>query len=113
MKQILCAAALVALAGCSINKGISDSLPKLNSHTGKNVAAYVECLQPKWAALTSDVDVVKKDGQARIDASGKKDKQRAHERIDISADGNGAQVMMYEVQTGYDPSYRDAAISCL
>jgi hypothetical protein len=111
MKQILCAVALLGLAGCSINKGLSDALPKLNSHTGKNVAAYVECLQPKWAALTGDVDVVKKGEQARVDASDKKIKGR--ERLDVVADAAGAQVMMYEVQGTYDSRYRDEAISCL
>ena len=39
-----------------------------------------------------------------------------HERLDVTADGAGAQVVMYEIQKGkgdYDSRFRDEAISCL
>jgi uncharacterized protein YjbJ (UPF0337 family) len=112
MKYVLSIAACMALAGCATS-GMTDTLPKLSSKTTKGVPAYVECVVPKWQAITKDAKGSAKDDAGRVTAneSGK------HERLDVTANGAGAQVVMYEIQknkTGdYDSRYRDEAISCL
>ncbi|WP_153242433.1 hypothetical protein [Frateuria defendens] len=113
MKLILpIAVAAVLLAGCSIRKGISDQLPRLSSQSTKSVEAYVQCVQPKWTALTQDVSVSNKDGDARIDAHD--GKAKITERLVITNNAGAAQVVLYEVQKKtYDVHYRDEAVSCL
>ncbi|MBB3228044.1 hypothetical protein FHW69_002679 [Luteibacter sp. Sphag1AF] len=111
MKYVLAIAACVALAGCA-TRGMSDTLPKLSSHTTKNVQAYAQCVEPKWQAITSGAKSSGKDDQARITADDSK--SGVHARLDVTASGSGAQVVMYEIQKGdYDSRYRDEAISCL
>ncbi|TCV93281.1 hypothetical protein EC912_105141 [Luteibacter rhizovicinus] len=113
MKHVLAIAACVALAGCA-TRGMTDTLPKLSSHTSKSVQAYVQCVEPKWQAITPNAKGNSKDDEGRITADDSK--SSAHERIDVKASGAGAQVVMYEIQKGkgdYDGRYREEAISCL
>lgn len=112
MKHVLAIAACVVLAGCATS-GMTDTLPKLSSKTGKNVTAYVQCVEPKWQALTKDAKGNAKDDEGRVTA----DDDGKHERLDVTASGAGAQVVMYEIQKvkggEYDGRYREEAISCL
>lgn len=111
MKHVLAIAACTFLAGCATS-GMTDTLPKLSSKTGKSVTAYVQCVEPKWQALDSGAKGTAKDDEGRLTAN----KDGTHERLDVKANGSGAQVVMYELQKGkgdYDGRYRDEAISCL
>jgi len=111
MKHVLAIAACISLAGCATS-GLTDTLPKLSSKTGKNVTAYVQCVEPKWQALAKGAKGTAKDDEGRVTAND----EGKHERLDIKASGAGAQVVMYETQVskdGYDSRYRDEAISCL
>lgn len=111
MKHVLAIAACTLLAGCATS-GMTDTLPKLSSKTGKNVADYVQCVTPKWVALDSGAKGNAKEDEGRVTS----DKDGAHERLDVKSNGSGAQVVMYEIQKGkgeYDGRYRDEAISCL
>jgi outer membrane murein-binding lipoprotein Lpp len=104
--------ASAALAGCGLTHGVTDTSPKLSSQTTKDVKAYVACLQPKWTALTADVKASSKDDEGRVEA--RDSKSDARERVDVTASGSGAAVVMHETQSGtYDSRYRDEAISCL
>ena len=60
MKYVLAIAACVALAGCATS-GMTDTLPKLSSKTSKSVTAYVQCVEPKWQALSKDAKGNAKD----------------------------------------------------
>ncbi|MDI3261600.1 MAG: hypothetical protein QJR11_02180 [Fulvimonas sp.] len=100
------------LAACA-GRGLHDTTPKLSSHTGKNVAAYAECIRGRWDGLGVKTEASIKDQEARLFA---RDDSGARELIELSADGSGAQVVMYETQDTdkkYDARYRDAAIACL
>ncbi|MDF3981609.1 hypothetical protein P3W24_06485 [Luteibacter sp. PPL201] len=108
---VLASAACLALAGCATS-GMKDTLPKLSSKTDKNVAAYVQCVVPKWQALAKDAKGDAKDDAGTVTAND----NGKHERLDVKANGAGAQVVMYELQNGkddYDSRFRDEAISCL
>jgi hypothetical protein len=112
MKRCLAIVPCVLLAACGMH-GVRDTTPKLSSHTGKAVTAYVECVRGKWDALGVQASASAKDEQGRISAS---DKNGARELIQANADGTGALVVMYEAQDRdktYDARYRDAAVDCL
>lgn len=111
MKHVLAIAACTLLAGCATS-GMTDTLPKLSSKTGKSVTAYVQCVEPKWQALAKDAKGEAKDDKGRLTAND----DGKHERLDVTASGAGAQVVMYEMQKtkgDYDGRFRDEAISCL
>jgi hypothetical protein len=111
MKYVLAIAACTVLAGCATS-GLTDTLPKLSSKTGKSVTAYVQCVEPKWQALTKDAKGNAKDDKGRITAND----DGKHELLDVTASGAGALVVMHEMQGrkgDYDSRYRDEAISCL
>jgi hypothetical protein len=113
MKHVLAIAGCLLLAGCATS-GMKDTLPKLSSKTGKSVPAYVQCVVPKWQALTKDAKGDAKDDKGVVTASD----DGKHERLEVTANGAGAQVVMYEIQKfkkgrEYDGTYRDEAISCL
>lgn len=102
------------LAACGGTHGLRDNVPKLSSHTDKNVVAYTECATGKWKALAPAVSSVSKDDAAHISATG--DKDGARELLDVTADGTGAQVVMYESQNpkkDYNAHYREEANGCL
>jgi len=112
MKHVLAIAVCTVLAGCATS-GMKDTLPKLSSKTGKSVTAYVQCVEPKWQALSKSAkgDAKEESGRVTANDDGK------HERLDVTASGAGAQVVMYEIQKvkggEYDDRYRSEAISCL
>lgn len=111
MKHVLAIAAAVLLAGCATS-GMKDTLPKLSSKSSKSVPAYVQCVLPKWQALSADAKGDAKDDKGTVTAS----KDGAYERLDIRADGSGSLVVMHELQkpkVDYNSSYRDEAINCL
>ncbi|MET0937171.1 MAG: hypothetical protein ABWX83_14345 [Luteibacter sp.] len=111
MKHVLAIAASVLLAGCATS-GMKDTLPKLSSKTAKSVTAYVQCVEPKWQALSPDAKGSAKEDAGTVTAN----KDGAHERLEVKANGSGALVVMYELQkvkSDYNSSYRDEAISCL
>ncbi|MET4675113.1 hypothetical protein [Luteibacter sp. ME-Dv--P-043b] len=112
MKYVLAIAACVVLAGCATS-GMTDTLPKLSSKTSKSVTAYVQCVEPKWQALAKDAKGNAKDDEGRVTANA----DGKHERLDVTANGSGAQVVMYEIQKAksgdYDSRFRDEAIACL
>jgi len=112
MKHVLAFAACALLAGCA-SSGLKDSLPKLSSKTGKSVTAYVQCVEPKWQALAKNAKGEAKDDEGRVTAND----DGKHERLDVTANGAGAQVVMHEIQKNkggeYDSRFRDEAISCL
>ncbi|WP_139942914.1 hypothetical protein [Fulvimonas soli] len=112
MKRFLAMLPGALLAACGAH-GLRDTTPKLSSHTGKDVAAYVECVRGKWDALGVQASASAKDQEGRVSAS---DKNGARELIQATADGTGALVVLYERQDRdktYDPRYRDAAVGCL
>ncbi|WP_213947282.1 hypothetical protein [Luteibacter sp. dw_328] len=111
MKHVLAIAATVLLAGCATS-GMKDTLPKLSSKSDKTVTAYVQCVLPKWQALAPDAKGDAKDAKGTVTAS----KDGSYERLEITANGSGSQVVMYELKkpkSDYNSSYRDEAISCL
>jgi len=112
MKQLLAiATSCVLLAACG-SYGLRDTTPKMSSRTNKDIPTYLECVRAKWAE-TAEVSVSHKDQSGTLSGS---DKQGAHELIEMTADGTGAQVVMYETQNvkkDYNSTYRDAAVSCL
>ena len=111
MKHVLAIAACTVLAGCATS-GMKDTLPKLSSKTGKSVSAYVQCVEPKWQALSKDAKGEAKEEKGYVTAND----DGKHERLEITASGSGAQVVMYELQKtkgDYDSRFRDEAISCL
>lgn len=112
MKHVLAFAACTLLAGCA-SSGLKDSLPKLSSKTGKSVTAYVQCVEPKWQALAKNAKGDAKDDEGRVTAND----DGKHERLDVTANGAGALVVMHEIQKTkggeYDSRFRDEAISCL
>ena len=112
MKHVLAIAGCILLAGCATS-GMKDTLPKLSSKTGKSVTAYVQCVEPKWQALSKSAKGDAKDESGRVTAND----DGKHERLDVTASGSGAQVVMYEIQKvkggEYDDRYRSEAISCL
>ncbi|QWT21441.1 hypothetical protein KPL74_05415 [Bacillus sp. NP157] len=112
MKHVLAIAGTLLLAGCATS-GMKDTLPKLSSKTDKSVPAYVQCVVPKWQALSKDAKGDAKDDKGVV-TSGSDGK---HERLEITANGSGALVVMRELQktknNEYDGTFRDEAISCL
>lgn len=113
MKQFIAIATCsLLLAACGGTHGLRDTTPKLSSRTNKDIPTYLECVRAKWAE-TAEVSTSHKDQSGELSGN---DKQGAHELINVTADGTGAQVMMYETQAlkkDYNPAYRDAAVSCL
>lgn len=113
MKQFIAIATCsLLLAACGGTHGLRDTTPKLSSRTNKDIPTYLECVRAKWAE-TAEVSASHKDQSGELSGN---DKQGAHELINVTADGTGAQVMMYETQAlkkDYNPAYRDAAVSCL
>jgi len=108
---VLASAACLVLAGCATS-GMKDTLPKLSSKTDKNVSAYVQCIVPKWQALSKDAKGDAKDDKGTVTAND----DGKHERLEIHANAAGAQVVMYELQKGkgdYDGRFREEAIACL
>jgi hypothetical protein len=102
------------LAACGGTHGLRDNVPKLSSHTDKSATAYAECASGKWRALAPAVNVTSKDDVTSISATG--DKDGARELLDVTTDGTGAQVVMYENQNAkkdYDVHYREEANGCL
>ena len=111
MKQLLAISACALLVACGTH-GLRDTTPKLSSRTNKDIPTYLECVRAKWAG-SAEASVSTKGDSGSVSAN---DKSGAHELITLTADGTGAQVMMYEKQdlkTPYNPAYRDAAVSCL
>jgi len=112
MKYVLAIAACTVLAGCA-SSGLKDTLPKLSSKTGKSVSAYVQCVEPKWQALAKNAKGEAKDEEGRVTAND----DGKYERLDVTANGAGALVVMHEMQKTkggeYDSRFRDEAISCL
>ncbi|QDE39611.1 hypothetical protein FIV34_10545 [Luteibacter pinisoli] len=111
MKHVLAIAGCILLAGCATS-GMKDTLPKLSSKTGKNVPAYVQCVVPKWQALSKDAKGDAKDDKGVVTSND----DGKHERLEVTANASGAQVVMFEMQKGkgdYDGRFRDEAISCL
>ena len=111
MKHVLAIGAAVLLAGCATS-GMKDTLPKLSSKSDKTVPAYVQCVLPKWQALSGNAKGDAKDDKGTVNAS----KDGAYERLEITADGSGSLVVMHELQKvkgDYNGSYREEAISCL
>lgn len=114
MKVMLCAALALLLAGCSINRGFSDQLPRLNSHSSKSTADYAKCLQARWAARGAAVQVKNgKDGQTRIYADD--EKLRLRDRADLVQESGNTQILLYEIKhrPPHVPQYRQDAIDCL
>lgn len=113
MKQLIAIATSCALlAACGVAHGLRDTTPKMSSRTNKDIPTYLECVRGKWAG-TAEVSESHKDQSGELTG---KDKDGAHELISVTADGTGAQVMMYETQNpkkDYNSAYRDAAVSCL
>lgn len=113
MKRLTLISACALLAACGGTHGLRDNTPKLSSHTDKNVSSYVECAHGKWTALAANASASNKDESGHVSAT---DKNGAHELLDVTANGSGAQVTMYERQSpkkDYDSRYREEAISCL
>jgi hypothetical protein len=112
MKQLLAIAiSCVLLAACG-TYGLRDTTPKMSSRTNKDIPTYLECVRAKWAE-TAEVSASHKDQSGTVSGS---DKNGAHELVEVTADGTGAQAVMYETQkpkADYNPAYRDAAVSCL
>lgn len=112
MKYVVASVACLLIAGCATS-GMKDSLPKLSSKTGKSVADYVQCVEPKWQALSKDAKGSAKDDKGVVTSND----DGKHERLEITASGSGAQVVMYELQKtkggDYDGRFREEAISCL
>ena len=113
MKQLIAIATCCALlTACGGMHGLRDTTPKMSSRTNKDIPTYLECVRAKWAE-TAEVSVSHKDQSGTVSAS---DKSGAHELVEVTADGTGAQAMMYETQNAkkdYNPAYRDASVSCL
>ncbi|MHA6203012.1 hypothetical protein ACXU4B_01140 [Dyella soli] len=112
MKQLLAISACALLVACGGTHGLRDSTPKLSSRTNKDIPTYLECVRAKWAG-SAEVSASSKSDEGSLSAN---DKSGAHELVTVTADGTGAQVMMYESQNAkaaYNPAYRDAAVSCL
>lgn len=113
MKQLIAIATCCALlTACGGTHGLHDSTPKMSSRTNKDIPTYLECVRAKWAE-TAEVSMSHKDQSGTLSGN---DKAGAHELLDVTADGTGAQVMMYESQDmkkDYNSAYRDAAVSCL
>ena len=112
MKRLLATISLCALISACGSYGLRDTTPKLSSRTNKDIPTYLECVRAKWAE-TAEVSASHKDQSGSLSGS---DKAGAHELIELTADGTGAQVMMYETQNlkkDYNSAYRDAAVSCL
>ncbi|WP_243050139.1 hypothetical protein [Dyella sp. RRB7] len=113
MKQLIAIATCCALlTACGGTHGLRDSTPKLSSKTNKDIPTYLECVRAKWAE-TAEVSMSHKDQAGTLSGN---DKAGAHELLNVTADGTGAQVMMYErqdVKKDYNSAYRDAAVSCL
>jgi hypothetical protein len=113
MKRLVLMFTCLGLAACGGTHGLRDDVPKLSSHTDKDVATYVECVRAKWTALSAKVDGSSKEGEGRVSAT---DKNGNRELLSLAADGKGAQVTMYERQSNgkdYNSHYRDEAVSCL
>lgn len=117
MKSLLCAAAVLTLAGCSINRGFSDQLPRLNSPSAKSEQDYGRCLTEKWSTLGAHTQTVagKKDEVLYVYAQDDKAGLRDRANITRGFTGAGSQVLLYEIQSHrpLDMKYREAAISCL
>lgn len=113
MKQIFAiATCCLLLAACGGTHGLRDTTPKMSSRTNKDIPTYLECVSTKWAT-TAQTSASHKDESGTLSGS---DKDGARELVTVTADGTGAQVMMYETQNmkkTYNPAYRDAAVSCL
>jgi len=113
MKQIIAIATCCAvLSACGTFRGLTETTPKLSSRTNKDIPTYLECVRAKWAE-TAQVSTSNKKESGELSGS---DKSGASELINVSADGTGAHVMMYESQDSkkeYNSAYRDAAVSCL
>lgn len=113
MKQLLAiATCCVLLTACGGTHGLRDTTPKLSSRTNKDIPTYLECVRAKWAE-TAQVSMSNKDQTGTLSGN---DKAGAHELLNVTADGTGALVMMYESQDAkkdYNFAYRDAAVSCL
>lgn len=113
MKQLFAIATCCAiLTACGGMHGLRDTTPKMSSRTNKDIPTYLECVRAKWAE-TAEASASHKDQSGELTG---RDKSGAHELISVTADGTGAQVMMYETQNDkkdYNPAYRDAAVSCL
>jgi hypothetical protein len=113
MKQLFAIAACCALlTACGGVHGLRDTTPKMSSRTNKDIPTYLECVRAKWAE-TAEASASHKEQSGTVSAS---DKAGARELVEVTADGTGAQVMMYETQDikkDYNPAYRDAAVSCL
>ncbi|URX61928.1 hypothetical protein KR767_18035 [Luteibacter anthropi] len=111
MKYVVASVACILLAGCATS-GLKDSLPKLSSKTTKNVGDYVQCVIPKWQALSKDANGSAKGDKGVVTSND----DGKHERLEVTASGSGAQVVMYELQKGkgdYEGRFREEAISCL
>ncbi|KAF1009209.1 MAG: hypothetical protein GAK28_00842 [Luteibacter sp.] len=111
MKYVVASVACLLIAGCATS-GMKDSLPKLSSKTGKSVADYVQCVEPKWQAISKDAKGSAKDDKGVVTSND----DGKHERLEVTANGSGAQVVMYELQKGkgdYEGRFREEAISCL
>ncbi|AFC84774.1 hypothetical protein [Frateuria aurantia] len=117
MKSLLYVAVAIALAGCSINRGFSDQLPRLNSPSAKTVAEYGRCLTDKWGALGGHVQTKteKKSDVLYVYADDGKAGLRDRANITVGFTGTGSQVLLYEIQSHrpLEMKYRTAAISCL
>lgn len=113
MKQLLAIATCCAmLTACGGTHGLRDTTPKMSSRTNKDIPTYLECVRAKWAE-TAEASASHKDQSGTVSAN---DKAGAHELIEVTADGTGGLVMMYESQDtkkDYNSAYRDAAVSCL
>lgn len=113
MKHLFAIAACCALlTACGGTHGLRDTTPKMSSRTNKDIPTYLECVRAKWAE-TAEASASHKDQSGTVSAN---DKAGAHELVEVTADGTGAQVMMYETQDikkDYNSAYRDAAVSCL
>ncbi|HET6552039.1 MAG TPA: hypothetical protein VFG49_00745 [Dyella sp.] len=113
MKQLLAIATCCALlTACGGTHGLRDTTPKMSSRTNKDIPTYLECVRAKWAE-SGEASVSNKKEDGSVSAN---DKAGAHELVTVTADGTGAQVMMYESQDfkkDYNSAYRDAAVSCL
>jgi hypothetical protein len=113
MKQLLAIAACgVLLTACGGSHGLRDSTPKMSSRTTKDVPTYLECVRAKWSG-SAEVNMSNKKEEGTLSAS---DKTGVHVLLNVTADGTGALVTMYERQSDkhdYNSAYRDAAVSCL
>ncbi|MHC1479975.1 hypothetical protein ACYJW8_06965 [Frateuria aurantia] len=117
MKPLFYAAAALALAGCSINRGFSDHLPRLNSPSAKSVSELGRCLSEKWSSLGATTQTVssKKDDVLYVYANDHKAGLRDRANVTTGITGTGSQVLLFEIQSHrpLDMKYREAAISCL